>query len=234
MRCSTLSLQLLLTFVHLQVCHGYVSPEIKVRWAENYDKSDALKTIDECVEDGYENDDLYGAVKFMDRFANIKHYPDLKSRQELWEKAKGSWELRLALSSDKDMEFYPHPEFRNFAMAFICIDDDYFGKGIAPSTDFCFVSLAGPSEQDVKRRQVFMEYEDYYINGNQVPGWDLSYFMRGNSRKWVASERKRPALAFTIVAATDTSLVVRGSKTGGIALFRRLPEDMQPAAYGSY
>ena len=65
-----------------------------------------------------------------------------------------------------------------------------------------------------------------------MPGWDLSYFMRGYQRNWVAAERKRPPLAFTVVAATDTALLVRGSKTGGMAIFRRIEEDMRPAAYG--
>jgi len=115
-------------------------------------------------------------------------------------------------------------------MAFISIDDDYFGKGIAPNTDFCFVSLGGPSTRNVKRRQIFMEYEDYYISGNTVPGWDLSYYLRGYQNNWAAKPESRPPLGFTVIACTDKAMVVRGSKTGGIALFRRVKGDMRPVA----
>lgn len=75
-------------------------------------------------------------------------------------------------------------------------------------------------------------YQDFYISGNCVPDWDLSYFMRGYARNWYAKERKRPPLAFTMIAASDKVLLVRGSKTGGMAIFRRIQEDMQPVSYG--
>ena len=76
-----------------------------------------------------------------------------------------------------------------------------------------------------------MDYTDYYINGQEVPGWDLSYYLRGYTKDWTGGEKKQ-LLAFTVIACTDTSLVVRGSKTGGIAIFRRRKEDMAPAAFG--
>ena len=66
-----------------------------------------------------------------------------------------------------------------------------------------------------------------------MPDWDLSYFMRGYARNWYAIERKRPPLAFTLIGVTDKILVVRGSKTGGMAIFRRIKGDMSNAAYGS-
>jgi hypothetical protein len=61
----------------------------------------------------------------------------------------------------------------------------------------------------------------------------LSYFMRGYARNWYERTRKRPPLAFTLIGATDKVLVVRGSKTGGMAIFRRIEEDMRAASYGS-
>ena len=70
--------------------------------------------------------------------------------------------------------------------------------------------------------------------GRQVPGWDLSYYIRGYQRKWVPAEQNRPKLAFTVILATDKVLVVRGSKTGGIAIFRKIDQDMTSPAYGNH
>jgi hypothetical protein len=108
---------------------------------------------------------MFCAVKFLDRFAN-QHYETQEEREELLKRANGSWELRLAANSDKDEEFYPHPEFCAFATAFTTVTDDYFGKGIGTKDNgFCFVALGGPSTRNIDRRQVFMDYEDYFING---------------------------------------------------------------------
>ena len=212
---------------------GYVPPEVKTRWKkEGYTMEQALVSIDEAVEKGQDTNELFYAVKFIDRFANQLYKPEGK-KEELMGRINGSWELRLALNSDRDLTFYPHPEFRSFAMAFSTISNDYFGKGIAPDSKFCFVALGGPSTRDIKRRRVFMNYEDYYINGRQVPGWDLSYYLRGYARRWAnADEKNKPILAFTVIACTEKSLVVRGSKTGGIAIFRRRQEDFAQAAFG--
>lgn len=225
-------------FVALVVAHGsvsfsfgYVPPEVKTRWKETgYTMEQALVSVDDAVKRGEDTEELFYAVKFLDRFANQLYRG---KKEQLMEKVNGSWELRLALNSDRDVNFFPHPEFRAFAMAFTAISNDYFGKGIAPDSTFCFVALGGPSSRDINRRQVFMNYEDYYINGRQVPGWDLSYYLRGYARQWAnADEKSKPILAFTVIACTDKSLVVRGSKTGGIAIFRRREEDFAPAAFG--
>jgi hypothetical protein len=78
--------------------------------------------------------------------------------------------------------------------------------------------------------------------GQQVPGWDLSYYLRGWKRgnqpesfggTVSEAEKKRPILAFTVVFATDKAMAVRGSKTGGVAIFRKIKEDMTHVAYGS-
>lgn len=215
---------------NLRYSLAYVSPEIKKRWANGYTLDQALETIDLATKKGKDLPDLFCAVKYADRFANDL-YRD--SKEQLMQKTMGSWELRLALNSDRDVNFYPHPEFRAFAMAFCIVSDEYFGKGIAPDATFCFVALGGPSKRNIKRRQVVMSYEDYYINGRQVPGWDLSYYLRGYAQQWTGGgSTKRELLAFTVIACTDISLVVRGSKTGGIAIFRRRPEDFAPSAFG--
>lgn len=79
-----------------------------------------LSTLEDCAEKGKNtknSKDLFYAVKFLDRFAN-QHYEAQEEREELLKRANGSWELRLAANSDKDEEFYPHPEFRAFATVF--------------------------------------------------------------------------------------------------------------------
>lgn len=212
-------------------CCAYVPPEIRRRWKEEgYNLQQAIGTIENCAQRGISTDGLFGAVKYIDRFSS-KLYSANDDKNLLMERAKGSWELLLALNSDKDQEFYPHPEFRAVAMAFIIVDDDYFGKGIA-SNGFCYVALGGSSSKNVKTRQVFMNYDDFYISGRAVPGWDLSFFTRGYERNWISTERQRPKLAFTIISATPSMLLVRGNKTGGMAIFRRIQNDMCPAAYG--
>lgn len=213
-------------------CLGYVPQALQEKWKrEGYNLEKAVKTIEECAEAGEENEELYSATRFIDRNAH-KLYSDPKEKEALWERTKGCWELRLAYDDARNQEFFPYPDFRDFAMAYIMVDEEYFGKGIAKSPAFSFVAMGGPSRVDTRKRQVFMDYEDFYISGNCVPDWDLSYFMRGYARNWYAKERNRPPLAFTMIAASDTCLLVRGSKTGGMAIFRRLKEEMQSCSYG--
>lgn len=87
--------------------------------------------------------------------------------------------------------------------------------------------MGGPSVYNAHTRQLYMQYEDFYISGTAVPEWDLSFFMRGYA------SRGRPPLAFTLIACSEDALVVRGSKTGGMAIFRRIDQDMREAAYGA-
>lgn len=216
----------------LQLCHSFISPSLKEKWIkEGYDLEKAITTIEDCAEVGENKEDLYGAVRFIDRNAH-KLYSDHQQRKSLWERSLGSWELRLAYDDARNEEFYPYPDFRDFAIAYVMISPDYFGKGIAKGPSFSFVAMGGPSTFSLRKRQVFMDYEDFYISGNIMPDWDLSYFMRGYARNWYNTERKRPPLAFTMIAASDKILLVRGSKTGGMAIFRRIQEDMEPVSYG--
>ena len=234
---SPSSLLLLLTLYvsySYYLCHAYVPPEVKQRWKEEqFTMEKALKVIEERsplrVEKDYE---LYYATRFIDRNGHL-FYRTENEKQALWEEAKGSWELLMGYESNRDQFFVPYPDFRDFAMAFIIVGDDYFGKGIGLDTNFAFVAMGGPSRVNKRTRQLYMDYQDFYINGRAMPDWDLSYFMRGYARNWYAIERKRPPLAFTLIGVTDKILVVRGSKTGGMAIFRRIKGDMSNAAYGS-
>jgi hypothetical protein len=245
---ASISVLLLCRILLLSETFAYVPPQVRQRWIESrYSTEDALKLVEECSEKGKNSQDaeeLFFAVKFLDRFAR-QNYDTHEKRKDLMATINGSWELRLACNSDREFEFYPHPEFRAFAMAFSTVTDDYFGKGIGTNDrGFCFVALGGPSTRDIDRRQVFMNYEDYFINGQQVPGWDLSYYVRGWRRQGVQAsmdggvrgpeqaERKKPILGFTVICANDKVMIVRGSKTGGLAIFRRIDDDMTRTAFG--
>jgi len=219
-------------------CRAYVPPEIQQRWqAPDYDMNKALKTIEERaplrIEEDYET---HWAVRYIDRNGH-KFYNTDEQRDSLWEKAQGSWELLLGFEDPRnDQYFIPYPDFREFAMAFIIIDtekDNYFGKGIASSPEYSYVAMGGPSKVNSKTRQLYMDYQDFYLSGQMVPDWDLSYFMRGYARNWYAIERNRPPLAFTIIGVTDKVLIVRGSKTGGMAIFRKINNDMREVAFGA-
>jgi len=229
--------QLLASTCLLPCCSAYVPQEIKARWKkEGYSLDQAMKTIEEAAEAGEDNsnNELYYAVRYVDRHAHLL-YKDSGVKEDLFQKAHGSWELRLAYEEPHNMNFIPYPDFRDYAMAFVMVEDDYFGKGIAQNPFFCFVAMGGPAGFNLRTRQLYMDYEDFYISGQQTPEWDMSYFTRGYAQEWMENRKKkgRPPLAFTLIAASDKAMCVRGSKTGGMAIFRRLEEDMRPVAYGA-
>ena len=178
----------------------YIPPEIKQRWASpEYDVNKALKTIEERAPLRIENDyELYYASRYIDRSGHLFYRTD-NDRAQLWEKAEGSWELLMGYEDPRNDQFFvPYPDFRDFAMAFIIINnkDNYFGKGIASSPEFSvrtggqhsiiwfieedcslftflsgqFVAMGGPSKVNAKTRQLYMDYQDFYINGQEFPG----------------------------------------------------------------
>ena len=230
MRSSSL-LGLAASFLVVPSSWAFVPAEVKQQWKDGYTLDEALDTITDCAERREDQDKLYNAVRFIDRNAH-RLYKTMEDKEQLFEKALGSWELRMAYEDARNDYFIPFPDFRDYAMAFTVVEKDYFGKGIASGPEFAFVSMGGPAKFNIKTRQLFMDYQDFYISGNQVPEWDLSYFMRGYARNWYDERRKRPPLAFTLIGATDDVMIVRGSKTGGMAVFTRIDEDMREAAYG--
>lgn len=112
------SLLLFLVVLDGHFCQAYVPPDVQVRWKkEGYSLDQAIKTIERCAEEGEDSEDneLYYAVRYIDRNAH-KLYKDRKVKEELYEKAKGSWELRLAYEEPHNMNFQPYPDFRDYAM----------------------------------------------------------------------------------------------------------------------
>jgi hypothetical protein len=68
-------------------------------------------------------------------------------------------QLRLAYEDSKSEIFFPYPDFRDFAMAFIIVEDNYFGKGIAQNPIFSYVAMGGPAFFNRRTRQLYMIYE---------------------------------------------------------------------------
>ena len=170
-------------FLMIKISQAYVPPEIQQKWKdEQFDMKQALKVIEDRAPQRFSEDrELYYAVRYIDRNGH-KFYNNQQERDELWDMANGSWELLMGYEDPrKDLDFIPYPDFKDFAMAYVIVDtaDNYFGKGIASSPEFSFVAMGGPSKVNERTRQLYMDYQDFYINGQQVLGWDLSYFMRG-------------------------------------------------------
>jgi len=154
-----------LSLTLIATTNAFIPDAVRQKWNNNYSLEEAMKTIGAAAERQDEEDfDLYYATRYIDRIAHKLYSHD--DKLAMWEKAKGSWELRLAYQdSRKDLYFYPYPDFREFAMAYIMIDDDYFGKGIASSPTFSFCAMGGPCKQVIEKRQLYMDYQDFYING---------------------------------------------------------------------
>jgi hypothetical protein len=188
---------------------------------DGYD--DAFRIIDECAVQGETSEELYDAVRLIDKNA-MKIYPDEYHKQELWDTAHGSWKLQLATGGGNRTTFKSIPIF-----AFAVIDDVNFGNGVGWNADSILLSLLGPHIFNTKRRQMTITISDMYLGSQQV-----TKFIPGFVKDAMGIE-KRPedfkrAPAFTFIGASDKALIARGG-TGGIAIWTRLDKDIRPAAY---
>lgn len=186
---------------------------------------DAFAIIDECAVNGASSDDLYDAVRFIDKNA-WKIFPDLEHKQELWDQAHGSWKLQLATGGGKYTTFKSVPIF-----AFAMVDQDNFGNGVGLNENTIFLSLLGPHMFTAKRRQMIINVDEMYLLGNNVSA-SLPNFIKsaiGLGKRPDDWENGRPP-AFTFIGASDKALIARGG-SGGIAIWSRLDKDIRPAAY---
>lgn len=100
------------------LARAYVPPAIQKQWKETgYNLEEAMKTVEECAEEGENTEELYYAVRFIDRHAHLI-YHEMEDKKALFERAQGCWELRLAYEDSRKQEFFPYPDFRDYAMAF--------------------------------------------------------------------------------------------------------------------
>lgn len=186
---------------------------------------DALSVVDQCSIDGKPSDNLYDAVRYLDKQA-LKLDDDEK--KQLWKTANGSWKLQLATGGGKFYKFKPVPIF-----AFAYLDDENFGNGVGFNQDFILLSLLGPHEYNTKRRQMVINIDDMFICGNQItdlaPGFIQKSIGLGMRPSDYTAKGSRPP-AFTFIASSNNSLVARGG-SGGIAIWTRLNKSIRPSAY---
>ena len=184
--------------------------------------------IDECAASGIPTDQLYDSVRYIDKHA-LRLYPDESAKLQLWERAHGSWKLTLATGGGRSTTFKPVPIF-----AFAMIDDRCFGNGVGVNGDTIILSLLGPHYFNAKRRQMSIGIENVFLFSIEVtqyvPGFMAEGMGLGKSPDDFAGGKSRMP-AFTMVGASDKSLIARGG-SGGIAIWTRLEKDLRPAAYG--
>jgi hypothetical protein len=191
---------------------------------ERYD--DAFRVIDDCAVKGKASDELYKSVRFIDKNA-FKIYPDLAHRQQLWEKAHGSWKLQLATGGGKFTTFKPIPVF-----AFAMIDEQNFGNGVGLNENTILLSLLGPHYYNEKIRQMIITIDDLYLGGSNMTKFVPTFLRDGMGLGKSPSDFEKRPPAFTMIGASDKALIARGG-SGGIAIWTRLEHDIRPAAYGT-
>ena len=190
--------------------------------------ADAIKTIDRASISAEPSEDLYDAVRAIDKNA-FKIYSNEESKQELWNRAYGSWKLVLATGGGKYTTFKSVPIF-----AFAMLDENNFGNGVGINETMIFLSLLGPHELITKRRQMVINIDDLFLGSRKiknVPQFVAKGIGLGKRPPDYKKNGGRPP-AFTFIAASEKSLVARGG-SGGIAIWTRLENDIRPAAYSS-
>eukprot|EP00980_Cylindrotheca_fusiformis_P030045 scaffold24257_cov113-Cylindrotheca_fusiformis.AAC.1 len=185
----------------------------------------AIETIDRCSTSKRPTDNLYDAVRFIDK-NGLKIYPTIEDKQELWETAYGSWQLQLATGGGKYRTFKPVPIF-----AFAMLDETNFGNGIGWNQDGIILSLLGPHVLNTKQRRMFITIDDIFLGGSKVSDFAPGFLKESMGLGKKPADFKKPP-AFTFIGASDKSLIARGG-TGGIAIWTRLEKDIRPAAYGA-
>ena len=194
--------------------------------------------IDACSVSGKPTENLYDAVRAIDKNAG-KLYPSIEDKEALWERCHGSWQLQLATGGGKFTTFkpIPHPLF-----TFAVIDETDFGNGIGVSlfggrgSDNILLALRGPHDFLTQRRQMTIGIDDMFLwRGSfrvteSLPGFIKDGMGLGKRKEDFKKTKQRPP-AFTMIAASEKSLIARGG-TGGIAIWTRMDHDIRPLAYG--
>lgn len=192
----------------------------------------SFQTIDKCAAAGVPSDDLYDAVRYIDRNAS-KLYPDDSAKEEMWKRAYGSWKLQLATgppSRGGITPFKPVPIF-----AFAMIDENNFGNGVGLNSGTIILSLLGPHYFNTTRRVMGIGIEDIFLFSNKVTPFVPELISNGiglTKKPGDFSGKKGSRMpAFTIIGSSEKSLIARGG-SGGIAIWARLEKDIRHAAYG--
>lgn len=167
----------------------------------------SFSIVDDCAASGETSDDLYDSVRYIDRNA-LKLYPDESSKNELWNRAHGSWKLQMATGGGRYTTFKPVPIF-----AYAMIDDQCFGNGVGLNQDNIILSLLGPHYFHAKRRQMGIGIDRLYLFSNEVTEFVPGFISNGmglgkTPEEYHDSKSRMPT--FTIIGASDRSLIARG------------------------
>jgi hypothetical protein len=223
------NLRLLTCALYCCFCHGFSATNRAGISITSTEYANAISTIDQASLSTAPSDNLYDAVRVIDKNA-LQIYPDEESKQELWNRAYGSWKLVLATGGGKYRTFKKVPIF-----AFAMLDENNFGNGVGLNEEKILLSLLGPHELITKRRQMIINIDDVFLGSikvtNNVPGF-LSNGMGLGKRPIDYKKAGGRPPAFTFIAASEISLVARGG-SGGFAIWTRLENDIRPAAYSS-
>lgn len=211
---------LLTCLLYLTYCEGFSATSNRVGitiTGPEYAK--AISTIDQASVSSTPSEDLYDAVRVIDR-NSLKIYPDDESKEALWKRAFGSWKLVLATGGGRNKTFKKVPIF-----AFAMLDENNFGNGVGLNESIILLSLLGPHEL-TKRRQMIINIDDVFIGSNKVTNIVPEFLSEGMGAgkrpiDYKNSGRRPPA--FTFIAASEKSLVARGG-SGGIQGFTRMTE----------
>lgn len=217
------------TFVNEGMAINAAVPVPKRHGETTYE--DAVQIIDKCVVEEKINEDLYDAVRLIEKRAS-KFYPDIDDREDLWERAQGCWKLVFSSGSGKNRSFHP-PKYL-FPFSFAMITGDYFGNGFGLGPDNIWVSVLQKNSFNPKIRQLVVTVLDIYLGGNKatkfIPDVCKEAINLGKSPDDFREAGKKPP-AFCIVAASEHTLIARGNQSGALAIWKRLPKDIQPVAY---
>lgn len=193
---------------------------------EGYAK--AFRVIDECAKAGESSEDLYDSCRYVDKKA-FKFYADPADKEALWDRCHGSWKLQLATGGGKFTTFKPVPIF-----AYAMIDEHNFGNGVGFNQDGIILSLLGPHYFNAKRRQMGLGINDLFLFSKKLTQWVPEFISEGMGLGKTPEDYKEKGArmpAFTMIAASEKSMIARGG-SGGIAIWTRLDKDIRPAAYG--
>lgn len=174
------------------------STNIDPNWDDLYTES--MEVIDECAKSGQPTDELYESVRYVDKNA-FKLYSEPLSKQQLWDRCKGSWKLQLATgppSLKQQPTFKPVPIF-----AYAMIDEYKFGNGIGFNEENIVLSLLGNHYFNEKKRQMGIGIDQIYLFSKEVTGF-LPNFVTdsiglGKKPEDFAGKSKMPA--FTMIGA---------------------------------
>lgn len=174
--------------------------------------AESFELIDECASSGQPTDQLYDAVRYIDKNA-IRLYPNEDAKVQLWERAHES------------TSFKPVPIF-----AFAMIDDKCFGNGVGMNNgETIILSLLGPHYFNAKRRQMGIGIEDVFLFSKNItqyiPRFVGDGMLLGKRPEDFEKMGKSRMPAFNMIGASDKSLIARGG-SGGIAIWTRLKKDM--------